>query len=424
MELCKTAAIAAVDALADEQSVGVITFNDGFNWDVKLENVGKNRPEIRKAISAIEAGGQTMIFPAVEQAFKALNAVKARAKHVVLLSDGRSYPDDYEGLVKKMVEAKITVSAIAMGQSADGELLGNIAKWGKGRSYLVLDAKEVPQIFVKEAKELPNLSFDEKALAPVVKHLGFLEGIDFAKAPSLRGRTSTVIKDSALEMLSTKDGDPLLAFWPVGLGRAAVFASDVKDRWASNWVTWRGYGPFFSSLVRALERRRPPAIALSVDPGVVHGTTRSMALAIDARDADGKPRDFLTPRVRVQSGTKPPVEIPARQTAPGHYEARAIVDAAETFAASVVGNDEGITSGLVVPDTNAEYRFRAPDEPRLHSIADVTGGHFKPTPEQLSNTAGEHRATRRPLWPVLLWSALALWLADLLLRRVRILEAA
>jgi uncharacterized membrane protein len=422
MELCKSAAIAAIDALADEQSVGVITFNDGFNWDVPLQNVGKGRAEIKKAVAAIEPGGQTMIFPAVEQAYKALTKVKARAKHVVLLSDGRSYPDDYEGLVKKMVDSKITVSSIAMGQSADSELLSNIAKWGKGRSYIVDDPKAVPQIFVKEAKEIPNVSFDEKALVPVVKHQGFLAGIDFTKAPSLRGKTATVVKDGALELLSTKDGDPLLMFWPAGLGRAAVFASDVKDRWASNWITWRGYGPFFSAIVRALERQRPQPIALTVDPGVVHGTTRSISLSIEARDPEGKPRDFLTPRVRVQSGTKAPVEIPARQTASGHYEARAIVDAAETFVATVVGNDTGTTSGLVVPDTHEEYRFRAPDEGALRMIANATGGQWQPTAAQLSDTAGEHRPTRRPMWPWLLWTALVLWMLDLLLRRVRILE--
>jgi len=58
---------------------------------------------IRKKIAAIGPGGHTLIYPAVEQAYFALRTAKARAKHVVLLSDGRSYPDDYEGLVTKMV---------------------------------------------------------------------------------------------------------------------------------------------------------------------------------------------------------------------------------------------------------------------------------------------------------------------------------
>ena len=133
MELCKAAAQAAIDVLADEHSVGVVTFNDGLNWDVTLRNVGKNRAAIKKAVAAIEPSGHTLIFPAVEQAFIALKDARARAKHVVLLSDGRSYPDDYEALIKKMTDAKMTVSSIAVGPAADVELLTNIAKWGKGR---------------------------------------------------------------------------------------------------------------------------------------------------------------------------------------------------------------------------------------------------------------------------------------------------
>ncbi len=106
MELCKAAAQAAINVLSDEQSVGVVTFNDGLNWDVTLRNVGLHRQEIDDAIKAIEPSGHTLIFPAVEQAYLALKDARARAKHVVLLSDGRSYPDDYESLLKKMVEAK------------------------------------------------------------------------------------------------------------------------------------------------------------------------------------------------------------------------------------------------------------------------------------------------------------------------------
>ena len=36
MELCKAAAQAAIDVMTDEQSVGVLTFNDELNWDVTL----------------------------------------------------------------------------------------------------------------------------------------------------------------------------------------------------------------------------------------------------------------------------------------------------------------------------------------------------------------------------------------------------
>ncbi len=424
MELCKAAAQAAIDVMSDEQSVGLITFNDGMNWEFTLRNVGRNRDAIRKSIAAIEPAGHTLIFPAVEQAFLALKDARARAKHVVLLSDGRSYPDDYEGLVKKMVAAKMTVSAISVGPAADVELLTNIAKWGKGRSYVVEDAKEVPQIFVKEAKNAMTPAFDEgKTIKPVLKARGFLEDVDMSKMPGLRGRTATVLKDAAFELMATEEGDPLLAFWPIGLGRTAVFASDVKDRWASDWVRWRGYGPFFSALLHAIERPRPAPLQLEITPGAVRGSSRTLGVSIEARDAQGRYRDQLKPELKVVAADGTTAQMTARQVAPGRYEGSLIADATQALTISLVGEDaSGAAVRLVLPDLQAEYRFRAPDEALLASIARATGGTVQPTAESLTKTSGVQQTARRALWPWLVVAGLFLWLADILLRRVRIFE--
>jgi uncharacterized membrane protein/uncharacterized protein YegL len=421
MELCKTAAQAAIDVMADEHSVGVVTFNDELRWDVRLGNVGKNRDAIRKAIAAIEPSGHTLIFPAVEQAFLALKDARARAKHVVLLSDGRSYPDDYEGLVRKMVDAKITVSSIAVGAAADIELLTNIAKWGKGRSYVVEDAKEVPQIFVKEAKNAATPGFDEKAITPVVKTTAFLDGVDMTRMPKLRGRTATVLKDNALQVMATSDGDPLLAFWPIGMGRTAVFASDVKDRWATDWVQWREYGAFFAALVHALERRRAPAAALAVSAGPMREGAHTVVVAIEERDAKGGYRNLENPVLAIQPGTGAVREVTAHQTAPGHYEASVVADAAELLTIRLKDAGADAPVRFVVPDPQAEYRFRAVDEGLLRSIAEATGGAWKPSVEALRN-ATAHRTARRALWPMLVVFALVLWMGDILLRRVRLFE--
>jgi Ca-activated chloride channel family protein len=431
IDLCKAAAQAAVDVMTDEQALGILTFNDKFDWDVPLRNVGKNRADIRKKIAAIQPGGHTLIFPAVEQAYLALRTAKARAKHVLLLSDGRSYPDDYEGLVRKMATARITVSSIAVGPSADPELLRNIAKWGKGRSYAVADAKQLPEIFVKEAKNASTPAFDEKEIIPIVKAPAFLAGQDLARVPHLKGLTATVLKDTALEVLATDDDEPLLAFWPIGLGRTAVFTSDVKDRWAADWVKWKGYGPFFTSIVRALERRRPPAVALSVTPGPVHGAARTLAIAIEARHPNGHYRDLLHPAVEVRpmrpAGRRAaPAKVTLRQVAPGRYEASLIVDAAQPVTISVTGPDserlDGATVRHVVPDPAAEYRFRPPDDVLLKSMASATGGAWRPDAAALANAAGDTRTDRRPVWPALVTIALGLWFVDLLLRRVRVFE--
>jgi hypothetical protein len=237
----------------------------------------------------------------------------------------------------------------------------------------------------------------------------------------LKGRTATVLKDTALEVISTDEEDPLLAFWPVGLGRAAVFASDVKDRWAANWIRWRGYGPFFASLIRALERRQAPPLALEVIPGPIRGGVRSVAVAVETRDAEGGYRDLLKPVVEVTAGSRSS-RLALRQVSPGRYEATVLADADQTLNVVTVGEGSGGTSRLVVPDPAAEYRFSPADEGLLKSLAQTTRGGWTATADTLARAPGDRRTARRPIAPALIVLALALWFSDILLRRVRLFE--
>jgi Ca-activated chloride channel homolog len=270
---------------------------------------------------------------------------------------------------------------------------------------------------------------------PVVKAPAFLTGVDLAHLPRLKGRTATVLKDTALEVAATNADEPLLAFWPVGLGRSAVFASDVKDRWAANWVRWRGYGPFFTSLVRTLARQRRPSLALDVTPGPIRGRERSIAIALEARDPQGGYRDLLHPAVRVSrvaaNAPDRPIVVPLRQVAPGRYEATLIAGAADQLgvsAASLPANETGkiagITSRVVVPDSAAEYRFKPADERFLKSIALATGGLWRPTAAAMVNGAADRRTDRRPLWPPFVTMALCVWFVDIVFRRIRVFEPA
>jgi hypothetical protein len=55
------------------EAVGVLTFDDDDTTDIPLRNVGANRTEIRRKIADITAGGETLIYPALEQAYLALH---------------------------------------------------------------------------------------------------------------------------------------------------------------------------------------------------------------------------------------------------------------------------------------------------------------------------------------------------------------
>jgi hypothetical protein len=176
-------------------------------------------------------------------------------------------------------------------------------------------------------------------------------------------------------------------------------------------------------------------VSLELTPGPVRGDRRTIAVAIEARDANGQYRNLLSPAVQVRtanaadgaSGNSGISRVVTRQVAPGRYEATVMADATQPITIGLDGPDassSGVTTGTVLPDAAAEYRFRAPDETLLRSIAAATGGTWHPTAATLANTATDSRTARRPLWPWLVALALVLWFVDLLLRRVRIFEPA
>jgi uncharacterized membrane protein len=267
MELSKAAADAAANTLAPAQMLGVLTFNDNSNWDVPLGRVRDSRPAVHDAIARITASGPTAIYPALANAYGALAGIRARAKHVILLSDGRSDPQDFEGLVRKMAAGHITVSTVALGPEADVGLLGNLATWGGGRNYVVQDAEQVPEIFVKEARNAATPASDETAAIParVRQALTFLPAP--AELPAMQGRNVVTRKPQAIEWLATSRGDPLLTTWPAGLGRTAMFAADLDGQWTRDWIAWRGLGGFLDGVVRSLAPRRLAPWSLAVSAG-------------------------------------------------------------------------------------------------------------------------------------------------------------
>ena len=187
MDLCKAAAQAAVDVMTDEQSLGVLTFNDQFEWDITLRNVGQNRDDIRQKIAVDRARRPHADLPRRRAGVpRAANRKGAREARRPALRRP-VIPGRLRGARHEDGGRTITVSSVAVGPSADPELLRNIAKWGKGRAYQVADAKELPQIFVKEAKNAATPAFDEKQIKPVVKTPAFLTGVDLDAHPAIEG---------------------------------------------------------------------------------------------------------------------------------------------------------------------------------------------------------------------------------------------
>src|SRR3989441_12766008 len=123
LDLAKEASHLVVDLLDERNEVGVMSWDTGFIWDSAMRPA-KGQAAIHHAIATIKAGGGTDGYPALKESYQVLFERPALLKHVIFLSDGQMTRGDFQGLLRRMAEDQITVSAVAIGKGPDSPMVG------------------------------------------------------------------------------------------------------------------------------------------------------------------------------------------------------------------------------------------------------------------------------------------------------------
>lgn len=394
---------------------------------------GGNKAAIESQILALSAGGGGIyVYTALQEAARALREVNAKVKHVILFSDAADAEEKSAGemsdgakgtgsaldLASALLAEHITTSVVGLGfeQDSDTAFLRALAERGNGRFYLTNDALTLPQIFSTETMRVAQSSLVEEPFA--AKALGdapAIAGIGWAHAPLLLGYNATKLKPTASLLLATENGDPLLASWRYGLGQAAAFTSDAKSRWASEWLTWDGYGKFWTQLVRATMRKSDQH-DFRVEAMEARGRLR---VQIEAVTPEGFFRDGLPIAVSILHPNGETNSETAQQIAPGSYEAEFALPESGTTMVSVSSRELG-ERPYVFGYTRSyprEWETSATDEEALRRIAEIGGGTSAPTPAAVFAPPKKRAIERYDLTNSLLVAAIALLPIDIWLRR-------
>ena len=456
IEVAKAAALATLDLLEEEQGLGVVAFDAQPHEIVPLGPVGDKR-QAENLISRMTSSGQTDIYRALLHAQRSFAESRAEIKHIILLSDGLTapppadavgagggsrgprikyltaesqwprYDDDmagsFRGIVGELAAAKITLSTVVMGEGPDVKFMTALAQMGHGRTYIARSDGEVPSLFAGETRRVRGDAVVEEPFRPLVKAWSpTIAGVDFAGGPQLRGYVESKPKRFSDVLLEARKDLPLLAETHYGLGKTVVFLSDVKNRWATDWLGWPGYAKLWGQVVRDSVRRDP-------GDGVRWRVTRegrSAHVHLTALGNDGGHRSGLQPRVRITppGGDSSVVELP--QIAPGSYAARTPLGGASSapwhfellpgadLPAADVARAGSRRLFYTYPD---EYRLLPPNLPLLRTLSEQTGGALAPRADEIFRSRGDGGITNTPLWPIFAGAALLLFLLDILVRR-------
>ena len=411
MELARLSAVGVVDNLRTVDSIGILIFDNSFQWAVPIRKA-EDRNTIKRLISGIMPDGGTQIAPALTEAYRKIMPVSATYKHIVLLTDGISEEGDSMALAREAAAQKVTISTVGLGQDVNRAYLEKIAVNAKGRSYFLIDPSGLEQILLKDVMEHTGSTAVEKPVrAGVARKSELLEGTGIESAPPLNGYVRFVAKPGADTLLTIDEKDPLFTAWQFGLGRAAVWTSDAKSRWAEKWIGWPGFDRFWLNVFRDLLPKAQSGEATA------RYDEASGNLVVEYRLAPNTPAPPRIPQIYVfgPDGFRKPV--PVSKTAEGLYSGQV-----------PVGNLQGLfrirplEESRAFPETGVyreedELQDYGHNEPLLRHIAAFTGGRYDPSPAQVFDTGGRSLPGTVRLWPSLLGLAVLLTLAELILRK-------
>ncbi|MEJ7731783.1 MAG: VWA domain-containing protein [Polyangiaceae bacterium] len=425
LELANEAAARSASLLGAGDRLGVEHVDTAVQWSVPLGPV-VDKAAIEKAIRAVgPGGGGILVDITLQAAYAELDKEKVNLKHVLLFADG----DDAENMgpaVQNMVadalRRGVTTSVVSLGRGSDVAELEVLSRNGGGRFYLIEDATRLPAVFAQETILAARSAIVEKDFR-VERALpsSILAGVAVDDAPPLRGYVVTIPKGRATVLLTGIERDPILAVWSAGIGRAAAFTSDLKDRWGVAWTQWPGASKMVAQIGRDLARKGDDArVRLESDASGGQLSVRATVVG-----DDGRAQSFRRLVVHVAGPDGFAREVALEAVGAGAYAATVPLSRPGTYVA--VARDE--LSGEAVGTTGAalgageELRPTGSDLALLTRIAELTGGKRRDTLAGIFTDRAVRRFAYRGITAELLVLAAAAMLLAVAARRLAMPEA-
>ncbi|MEM9373091.1 MAG: VWA domain-containing protein, partial [Planctomycetota bacterium] len=418
-EVANAAAAAAIDTLDPSDLVGVISFSNSASVVVP---VSPNDDPIatRDAVLGIRSEGGTNLPAALEAAGRELRGVQSKSKHVIVLSDGESRDSELlPGLATDLSAEGVRVTTIAVGDGADVTTLRTVAERGGGVLYRVTNPNTLPQVFIKAVRVLREPAVRSTPFAPITvdPDAAVLAGV--GPIPQLGGIVLTSRRERATTPVVTPEDEPIIAYWPVELGRIAVVATDAHE-WSADWAAAQSFARFWTNITAWTAR------AVEDTPGELRIAPSGDAadFVYEARDDAGAPLDGMDVSVSLYAPDGSERRVDLTQTGPGRYEGRAgdLPEGVLVAATRATSDGRPIAPSVagVQVRTNAEDLALSSDEAGLAALAARTGGRVIDweQPQPLFAREGPPRIVRSALWPNLLIVAMVLYLLDVGMRRV------
>ena len=412
LDLAKQSAISAVDTLRDSDEVGVLGFDDRFQWIVPIGEI-QDKESIMEKIATIEEGGGTSIYPALKEAVEQLVKSDAKLKHVILLTDGQDGFHDYDDVIVMANKENITISTVAIGDDADQRTLKEIADQGAGRYYSANARTNLPKIFSKEVYlSMRDYIIEREFVPEVVSEHEILDGVKEFEFPKMLGYVGASAKNHARVLLESDTGDPILTVWQYGLGKTVAWQSDATNQWTSSYANWEPYTRLWKQIIDETVAQTDTEedfmkIETKGDVAFIHYTTdqysENTEVTVLCTDEKGEQQT-----------------IALKPSSPGNFSGSFSMGKEGVTTVRLVNKTDGAIvsnkNGVALKQYSKEYRLDGEQKELLQFMQEVDGKEIKEAKEVLKDMNGRVEV-KYPLYSYFVFLSMLLFLWDIAIRR-------
>lgn len=415
LDLAKQAALEGLNSMRDQDVIGVLAFDDTYDWVVPLQTA-TDRAGISNRIATIGFGGGTSIYPALDEAATQLQQSDAQIKHIILLTDGEDFYDNYGPVIDKINGSGITLSTVAVGVDSDQALLQSLADQCGGRFYYTDVNSGIPKIFAQEIILSGKSYLVNEEFTPVITSRSeLIEGLMNDGVPSLLGYIASTAKPQSTVVLQSHQGDPILSTWQYGLGRTIAWNTDASNEWTGNWANWENYVQLWDNMINyVVSNTNLTGDELEV---IQEGNSAVISYTTDHFDTNTTVKAVCTD---AEGQTQ---EITLDPVAPGRYEANIDMDDVGIYTISLQNHNGDELQGSMITAAamqySPEYRFDLLTE-GLERFVQQADGQYVTYEDDIFDGNLETVRSRTNLAIPLLIAALLLFMLDIAARRMNL----
>ena len=229
IEQLRAAVKLALDHMADEDLVSIVTFNDSFDLIAPSMPAG-DRSRLKRKIDRIRAGGGTTMSRGIREGIKQIRRGLSaeRMNRMLLLTDGQTFGDERK-CVELAGEAQahnIAIFALGLGDDWNEDLLDDIAAASGGESDFIDSPDKIVPLFSQTIQRTQSLVVHNAQLI-----LRLVNGV----VPRQVWQVTPLIANLGYQPLSERDVQVTLGEIEAGDGKSLLVELMIPPRPAGQY---------------------------------------------------------------------------------------------------------------------------------------------------------------------------------------------